>query len=218
MVSWTRRQTLRAITAGVAVAVAGCREENRFAEETPDVERLRPVDEYETKQVRDTGVRPIFWTEEQTPQTDSGEQSQQTPYRKAEVISNAHTYLTTTEEFASVTFAPGNNTSNRLQAFIEATNFAERSVALLMATVAQCREFRLYDVARGPDSYELSFCRPFRSPETPCETEAYDTVAMAVRLPFSGDGISGRGTSWHDECRAPPYPIFPETPTEGEDE
>ncbi|MFC7134870.1 MULTISPECIES: hypothetical protein [Salinibaculum] len=218
MVGWSRRQALRAIAAGVAVAVAGCREENRFAEETPNVEDLRPVEEYESEKVRDRDARPIFWTEEQTPQTGSGEQSRQTPYSKAEVISNAHTYVTTTDELASVTFAPGNSAGDRLQAFIEATDFAERSVALLMATVAQCREFRLYDVARGPDSYELSFCRPFRSPETTCETEAYDTVAVAVRLPFSGDGISGRGTSWHDECRAPPYPIFPETPTEGEDE
>lgn len=208
MPAWSRRRALQALATGTALALAGCRERNLFAEQTPDVRRRRPVEDYEVRKVRDTDARPVFWTEESGRPTPSEEERRDGLYVDA--------YLAESDDLASVTFA-SREAGTRLREFAAATDFAERSVALQSLGIRACRALRLSRVVREPDGYDLSFCQPFRSPDTACDAAAYDTVAVAIRLPFPGTGISSRGASFDDECRNRPLPILPETPTEGDD-
>lgn len=186
MPDWSRRQTLSALTGGLAVALAGCQGEASV--ESPSSVEQR-VENYEVERARNEDGVALFARGDDLDSTRPG----------------GYYHLVSQGDVDGLAFADVPE-ARTLREFSAATDFESESVYLYAHEVAACYEIRLTRVAVDGNGPSAHFCRDLRPVDADCEADAHSTVGYAIRLPFSGDEYSGVGSGMSSSCSRPPRP------------
>lgn len=188
MPTWSRRRFLSAATASLTAAVAGCQDSAGPQGPRP---QEQPVEDYETRQVRNTDGVALFTEGESIP----------TASETGRVEAFESLYAVSSESLAEVTFADVPE-ARTLEGFASDTDFSRRSVYLFSTPVEECYTVELSSVTRDEDGDPSSqFCRSLRPADVACRTGQYHTVGYAIRLPFTKSVNSGYGTGMASDCR-----------------
>jgi len=191
MPDWSRRRALRAVAATGAIALTGCSGGSSSSSETPP-DRGDPVpsSELEVLFVRDTGNEPLFEGEGE----DGNEGGRARPERRTRAE-----FLTSGAARDRVTFHSG-SAADDLRAFVDGTDLESGSIYLIERPVSACYEARLVGVYREDDGVDVDLCQALRPAGIACSADGMDTVGVGIRLPFTGDSMSGHGWGWSGEC------------------
>ncbi|MFB6160193.1 MAG: hypothetical protein ABEJ61_03345 [Haloferacaceae archaeon] len=197
MPDWSRRRALHAAVSTAVAALAGCSGEASVSSSpTPAPDDARRVTDYELKQVRNADGVALFGRSD----ADEPTPTESTPGGVG--APSASTHLTGPEELSAFAFADVPQ-ATALARFVRATDFETRSVYLYQRSIPACYDLRLVGVRRRSDSVTANFCRDLKPADVACERGDRDTVGVAVRLPFAGDGFSGHGTGLRGSCGGP---------------
>lgn len=112
-------------------------------------------------------------------------------------------YLTRADQRDRLRFGDG-DPARRLEQFVRGTDLSERSVYLYERELSACHRLRLVRVTRAENGIHASFCRELRPADVRCDADATVRAAVALRLPFPGDGIDSVGGGFGSECDRPP--------------
>ncbi len=140
----------------------------------------------------------VFWRSDDERDEDEGE----------ERSAAAHAYVSAPDDLESVSFAADGDAAADLESFASATDFESWSVLLQAREVRECTELRLRGVFRDGDGLETDWCSSLRPADVECDRDRMDTVAVAVRVPFSLADASGYGSSWSSGCDRDPRPVW----------
>ena len=199
-----RRRVLRAVAATATTAVlAGC---NDSVEPTNTGQRRdegTTVTDYEMTTVREERVFAPFWLEEYENEAN----------RPSQPVGGG--LVTEPPSEGSVFFDPDADAAVSLRSFVADTDFQRECVYLWSTRVRGCETVQLRGVRRREDTIAVSLCGAGRPPTTACVEADRHTVALAVRLPFSGDEAAVNGVRWSSDCDDDPAPV---TPIGGDDE
>ena len=185
MPDWSRRRALRTVAAAGSLALAGCSGEASHSTDPPP-DRGEPVSDYQVRFVRETDGDRLF-------ETDDG--SGDVPHEME--------YLTGEDERDDLAFR-STTAATELRSFVDATDFEAESVFLLQRSIGECYQANLVTVYRESDGVDAGFCQELRPADVDCSAEAEDTVGVAIRLPFTGDGFNSVGSGWSGDCDGRP--------------
>lgn len=203
MPDWSRRRALHALGATAAAALAGCNAQTSDSgafDEPPGRQRGEPVTDYELRKVRAFDLEPLFWR---------GERGTENEPRPA-----GHLFVGSEGDLEDLMFADADPAA-ALASFVRGTDFESESVLVHERPVRECYDIRLRGVWREEDGVQTSFCSTLRPADVACSRDAQQTVALAIRLPFPGDGLSSQGSQWSSDCDRQPAPV---TADEGGDD
>jgi hypothetical protein len=202
MQSWSRRQTLQALTTGALAALAGCSGSGSSSSTRNAGRRGTPVEGYEERRVRRDADRPLVALQRET--DDEPRDS-----------SRVHEYLTAAEDADAVTFDLPDGAGD-FRRFVTETDFESASVMLVDRRVAACSDLEVLGVYRdGEYGLDVQFCSAEKPADAACASGDRDRVAVAIRLPFAGEGLTGFGYGWSSSCRTRPRPFDPPEDDEG---
>jgi hypothetical protein len=196
MPALTRRRALLSVASGIAM-LAGCTgETDRATIEQPPGERS--IGDYEVRSVRDEDGTVLFYRGEELPTATDDERSR--------TARNARSSIVSEESLAELTFGDAPE-AEKLQSFVEATDFDSSSLYLLSMPVKACYEIRLQSVAVERAELEASdlhphadFCRTYRPADVECEVDEIHTAGFAIRLPFAAEQSTGSGRGMANGC------------------
>ena len=197
MQSWSRRHALRALTTGALAALAGCSGSGSSSRTRTVGRRGTPVEGYDERRVRRDADRPLVGI-----QRENDEEQRPDSRRVNE-------YLTAAEDTEAVTFDLPDGAGD-FRTFVTETAFESASVMLVERQVAACDRLELLGVYREEDGgLDVQFCSAEKPADAACVSGDRDRVAVAIRLPFTGDGLNGFGYGWSSSCRTRPRPFDP---------
>ena len=211
-----RRRILLAAASGVA-ALAGCAGSETASNSYP-VRGERAIDGYEFERTRDEGGEPILTGGAETPSTETDERARRRPRARRVLVSG--------DDLDALEFAE-TAAAERLQSFLDGTDFESASAYLLSMPVEACRDVRLRSIGVEPSELadgdlhpRADFCRTYRPADVECDPEAVHTVGFAIRLPVAAERSSGSGIGIRGSCRRgdPPAVFNSSTPDAGGDD
>lgn len=82
-----------------------------------------------------------------------------------------------------------------IRPFLEATDFAERSVAVHQGPVDECYVHHVEYVEASDRRYSVQFCAVLRDATVECDADARDLQATLVRFPYAYDDEPNRRSS-----------------------
>ncbi|MDX1747887.1 MAG: hypothetical protein R3324_18290 [Halobacteriales archaeon] len=200
MPAWSRRRALRAAVLPLVAGLAGCSGETRVSRSAPADPREEPVTDYTVRQIRVPAPRPLYWSVNDTPSSDD-------PGRTHHVTSKS--------ELDKLRFASEIPAVERLEAFVRSVDLETESVYLHAQTLEASYDLVLRGVSRDDSSVSVDLCRDLKPADATCNTGDDTAVALAIRLPFSGDDFHGIGMSYGNQCGPTRQPVHfePSTPT-----
>ncbi|MGQ4556639.1 hypothetical protein [Halobellus sp. GM3] len=197
MPSLTRRRALLAVASGVA-ALAGC----SGGRDRPTIDRRsreRPLENYESRRVRNEDGAVLFTQREELPTATDDERSRYVRSGRSVVVSE--------DGLADLTFGDVPE-AERLRSFAADTDFASSSLYLHAMPVEACYEIRLQSASVERDELEAGdlhphadFCRTYRPADVECGVNEIHTVGFAIRLPVAAEQSSGSGSGMSSTCR-----------------
>ncbi|GGO01499.1 hypothetical protein [Haloarcula pellucida] len=194
---WSRRRILTALSSGVAAGLAGCETGDSPAPPPTDEDDDRLVDEYDSVHVRNTDGAVLYTTRDTIP-TDTED---------AQRLLRGSDHLVTRASFEEATFGSVPE-ARELRSFVAETDFETHSIYLFTTAVDACHEIHITSMERDSDGDPHgNFCQARRPADVTCSTDDTDSVAIAVRLPFSAERSSGLGTGMASYCRRPDDPV-----------
>lgn len=188
MPDWSRRRALHALTSAATLALAGCGGQTSSESSYPSP-GLRVTD-YELQRVRDPQNRAVV-------------QQRETEDEPTSEGNRLYDHVTSEDGLESYKFASDIDGAEALASFCQATNFESDSLFLHQLSVGACYAVELVDVRRESDGIMADFCRSLRPADVACRADEEATVALAIRLPFSGEDFSGVGVGFSSDC--PPW-------------
>jgi hypothetical protein len=196
----SRRRLLQTVAVAGTLAVAGCSGATTRSNDLPPVPRERTADVQVTT-ARNTDGDPLFVTGDGGTDRDDGGRSAR--------VREVH-HLTDESDLERLRFRDG---AADLRAFVTATDLESKSVYLVQRPIGECYAPRLVAVFREGTGVDAEFGRELRPAGFDCAVDTCDMVAVAIRLPFAGDGFDSTGFSpWGSDCERRPA-----TPTDGGD-
>lgn len=162
------------------------------------------------RKVRRSEGGAVFWRSE-----DGGDDDGDEGNTDEERRPGGYAYVSSSSDLEDVSFASDSDAAAELLSFVEATDFESSSVLLQGSEVRECYELRLRGVFREDDGLETDYCSSLRSADVECDQESRDTVAVAIRVPFSLANASGFGSSWGSRCHREPLPVGGEATGDG---
>lgn len=194
MTEWSRRRALHAVATTGLVTLAGCGEAATGPHDPP--EPRERVTDVETLLARNEGGDPLIVT--------AGEGGETNPDDRNVSLME---HLTDGESLDEYRF-PADAGGAEVESFVTATGFASESVYLLQRHIGACYVPRLVSVYREDDGVDANFCRALRPADVACDAETRHVFAVAIRLPFPGDGFSSVGSGSGSGCeRRPTIPL-----------
>lgn len=202
MQSWSRRHALQALTTGALAALAGCSGSGSGGSSSNRAVRGTPVEGYDERRVRRDADRPLVVV---TAESDDRLQDDNGVYE----------YLTSSDDADAVTFDLPDSAGDFRQ-FVTETDFESASVILVERRVAACDRLELLGVSReGDGGLDVQFCSAEKPADAACTAGDRDRVAVAIRLPFAGEGVNGVGYGWSSSCHTRPRPFDPPESDDG---
>jgi hypothetical protein len=202
MQSWSRRHALQVLSTGALAALAGCSGSSSGGSTRTAGRRGTPVEGYEERRVRRDADRSLV-------SIQRDDEEDQRPDDRV------HEYLTSAEDADAVTFDLPDGAGD-FRPFVTETDFESASVMLVDRQVAACSDLEVIGVYRdGEYGLDVQFCSAEKPADATCASSDRDRVAVAIRLPFTGDGLNGFGYGWSSSCRTPPRPFDPPEDDEG---
>ncbi|MFC5367498.1 hypothetical protein [Salinirubrum litoreum] len=201
MQSWSRRHALQALSTGALAALAGCSGSSSGGSSNNRVPRGTPVKEYDERRVRRDADRPLVTVtaeSDDTLQNDNG----------------VHEYLTSPDEVEGLSFDLPDGAGD-FRTFVTDTDFESALVLLVERTVAACSDLEVVGVYREDDGLDVQFCSAEKPADAACASGDRDRVAVAIRLPFTGERLTGFGYGWSSSCHTRPRPFDPPEDDEG---
>lgn len=172
------RRALLAAAGGIGMgALSGCSSLSRRPLGSLPAPPPAPVEDLSVQKVRVAEVASLF-----------GEEPLEVGTRET-----THEFLTSSSELAELAFSTDREAGRRLQRFAEDTDFGARSVFLFQSTVGACEDYHLIGVRYADGNLDTEFCVDLRPADVSCEADSYETVAYAIRLPFTDVSLSSIG-------------------------
>lgn len=173
--SLTRRTALQVAASGFTAGFAGCSGEGSSSDE-PQGEL---VTDYERVTASVDGERWLFqWTGE-------------------EARSRENLLVRTADDRANVEIV---SEARTVRTFVDDTDLSQSSLVLFQRSLNTCRRLDAYKVNKRPEEVRIFLCQELRPADVDCQTDEKLTAAVAVRLPFDGDSVSGLTASISSEC------------------
>lgn len=188
MPDWSRRRALHALTSAATLALAGCGGQTSSESSYPS--RGMRVTDYELRRVRDPQNRAVV-------------QQRETEDEPTSEGNRLYDHVTSEDGLESYGFASDVDGAEALASFCRATDFDSDSLFLHQLSVGACYAVELVDVRRESDGIMADFCRSLRPADVACRADGEATVALAIRLPFSGEDFSSVGVGFGSDC--PPW-------------
>lgn len=192
MVPATRRSLLHGV-AGLAVTLAGCSGLNGSSEPTPTENVESAPDGPASGSVSDPDLLLLRSDDDRLP-IWSGDRSEETPRRTDPIHDSVVVDTPTSADRLSVADSVDRD---RLDSFLDGTDFESETLYLQNIRVEECFRLALCQIQWQPDEIRTDYVRRLRPYTEACAVETQVTEARLIRIPaaLDADDIGGFGTS-----------------------
>lgn len=191
--STSRRALLTGLGAGLATTLAGC-SASESHQSPPDDGTL--ITDYVAAKTRSPADRPVVAPREDD--AAAAESSTTTAPLSLHVVGSE-------DDAEALAFAADATNVAGVRRLVAETTYTNECVLLHQSRIRECYELKLNYITRDSDGDpSVECCSVIRDADVACERDAFDHVAVFIRLPFPADEFGGYSISSGGSCNPIP--------------